>query len=225
METIELNVRQRAKLGTGPSRALRRSGQIPAVLYGHGMAALSLEINARDFQKILHTKAGANAIIRLHAENVELKENTCLIKDIQHDPVTEEVEHVDFTLISLTEKIRISVQVVVKNGEDAPGVKEGGALDVLHYELEVECLPTEIPENFTVDAKNMKINDLVYIKDLKAPEGVNFILDPEEVVVALHPPRKDETAPAAEEVTQPEVIEKGKKPEAEGEEAAKDAKA
>ena len=221
MNTIELEAKVRKADGSRTARRLRRSGMLPAVLYGHGMAPLALEVNYRAFAQILSTKAGENAVIQLKAEGAKLKESTCLIKDLQHDPVTDQIQHVDFTVVSLTEKIEVDVPVVVKNAEDCAGVKAGGVLDMIYHEIEVTCLPTQIPENITVDVKTMQIGDNVHARELKVPEGVKINLDPEEVVIAVHAPRMEEApgAEAAEGAAQPEVIEKGKKPE-EGEGAA-----
>ena len=222
METVELAVKLRSKKGSRYARNLRRSGGVPAILYGHGMTPLSLEVNARELFRAMHTHAGENAILQLKADNVELPESTCVIKDIQHNPVTDKVAHVDFTVISLTEKIEVRIPVVVKNAENAAGVKAGGVLDIVHHEIQVICLPTEIPDAILVDVKEMAVGDAVHVKELKLPSGVEVDqneIDLEEVVVTIHPPEQEEEAAPVEgeEATQPEVIEKGKKP-AEGEE-------
>ncbi len=219
MATVNLAAQVREKIGSQGAKLDRREGFIPATLYGHGMKALSLKVAKKDLGAALNTKAGENVVITLQVEGVKLKESTCLIKEIQHNPVTDVIDHVDFTVISLTEKIDVKVPLVVFHGDEAPGVKEGGILDVIHHEIEVECLPTAIPEKIEIDVKNMAIGDAIHAKDLKMPEGVTCKLDAEDVVVALHPPMK-EVAPSEEAgPAEPEVIEKGKKP-AEGEEAA-----
>lgn len=222
METMQLNAKARTELGKKAAKKARREGLIPAILYGHGMKPLPLEVGGRDLYQVLHTKAGENVVISLKVAEVQLKESTCLIKEIQHDPVTEQIKHVDFTVISLTEKIDVKVPVVLQNMNEALGVKEGGIVDLVHHEIEVECLPTQIPEKIVVDVKAMKIGDDIYVKDLAIPQGVTCKLPPEEVVVALRPPAKEVEPVAAEEgAAEPEVIEKGKKVEAEeGAEAA-----
>lgn len=223
MEIIELLVKGRTARGSQKARAMRREGQIPAVLYGHGMEPVSLQVNNRDLYRVLHTKAGENVVINLKAEGITLKESTCRIREIQHHPVREDIEHVDFTVISLSEKIEVEVPLIVLNAEESVGIKQGGVLDVVHHELEVECLPTAIPEHIEVDVKALDINDVIHVRDLKAPEGVSFLLDDDDVVVAVHPPRvvEEEAPEEGEEAKQPEVIEKGKKPEdEEGEEKA-----
>ncbi|OQA57747.1 MAG: 50S ribosomal protein L25 [Candidatus Omnitrophica bacterium ADurb.Bin277] len=219
METFELQGKIREAGGSRKARNIRRRETIPAIIYGHGMKPLSLEVSERELNRALRTSAGENVMISLKVEGVELKESTCLIKAIQHNPITDKIDHVDFMVISMTEKIKVKVPVVVAHADEAPGVKEGGVLDVVLYEVEVECLPTQIPEKIEIDASAMKINDTVHIKELALAEGVQCLLDAEDVVITIHPPREEEVAPAEEAAAQPEVIEKGKK-EKEGEEGA-----
>ncbi|MBI3316796.1 MAG: 50S ribosomal protein L25/general stress protein Ctc [Candidatus Omnitrophica bacterium] len=223
---MKLQAKPRAEVGKKSTKAVRTRGALPAILYGHGIKPLALEIVTRDFQTALHTKAGENVLIDLQVSGLQLKESTCRIKDIQHHPITDEVAHVDFTVISLTEKIQVKVPLVTQHAEEAAGVKEGGVLDVVHHEIEVECLPTQIPEKIIVDVKAMKIGDSVHMREIQLPAGVECKIDADEVIVALHPPAKEELPATEEAPTQPEVIEKGKKLEVEeGEEAPPSAKA
>lgn len=222
METIALAAKTRTELGKGPSRRVRALGAIPATLYGHGMKPLSLQVDMKDFNKVLHTKAGENVIINMKVEGVSLKESTCRIREIQHNPINESVTHVDFTIISMTEKISVKVPFHVTHAEEALGIREGGILDVVHHEIEVECLPTQIPVSIELDIKAMKIGESVHSKELPLPAGVKSLLPEDEVVVVIHHPHKEEAPAPAEGTAEPEVIEKGKKP-AEGEAAGKEA--
>ena len=219
MKTFELQAKQRTPHGTRKARGVRRNEMFPAVVYGHGMKPLAIEVPDRAFLTAIHTKAGANVLITLQVEGMQLKESTCRIKAIQHNPVTDKIDHIDFMVISLTEKITVKVPVQLVHMEEAPGIKEGGSLDLVHREVEVECLPTEIPEKITIDMIAMKINDTVHVKELQLPRGVKCMLDADEVVLAIHTPREEEVKPAEEGVAEPEVMEKGKK-EKEGEEGA-----
>lgn len=219
MATVNLSVAPRKEIGKQAAKRVRRSGFVPANLYGHGMKPMTLQVDVKALQSALHTKAGENVVLSLKVEGVELKESTCLIKELQINPVTDGIDHVDFTVISLTEKIDVKVPLVAVHAAEAPGVKEGGVLDLVHHEIEVECLPTDIPEKITIDVKTMKIGDAIHVKDLQLPKGVTCKLDADEVIAALHPPMKEEAAGEEAAPGEPEVIEKGKKP-AEGEAAA-----
>ena len=206
MDIVELSVKTRTEMGTRPARNLRRQGAVPAILYGHGMKPLALEVNGRSLHQALRTKAGENVVLNLKVEGIKLKESTCRVREIQHNPVTDEIAHVDFTVISLTERIEVNVPLVVKNGAEAAGVKEGGILDVIHHELEVECLPTQIPEKIEVDVKDMKIGDSIAVKDLAIPQGVIAKFSADEVVISLHPPEKEEVKVEEEAPAQPESM-------------------
>ena len=219
MQTFELQAKPRITDGTRKARGVRRNEMFPAIVYGHGMKPLAIEVPDRAFLKAIHTKAGANVLITLQIEGVQLKESTCRVKAIQNNPVTDKIDHIDFMVISLTEKITVEVPVVLLHVEDAPGIKEGGSLDLVHRAIEVECLPTQIPEKIEIEIKAMKINDAVHVKDLVLPAGIKCLLSPEDVVVAIHPPREEEVKPAEEGAAEPEVMEKGKK-DKEGEEGA-----
>jgi len=213
MKTIELNVEVREKVGKKATKGFRREGKIPAILYGRTVKPTPLAVNQKEFHKATHTKAGSNVLISLKLDGAKSKKDTtCLIKEVQRNPVTDEIFHVDFAAISLTEKIRVKVPVVIKDAEQAIGIKEGGVLDQVHHEIEVECLPAEIPERLETSVKALKIGDAIHVKELAFPPNVTPLLEGEEVVVTLHPPQKEEeAAPVAEAAAEPEVIEKGKK--------------
>ena len=214
MKTIELNVEVRKALGKKAAKAVRRAEKIPAILYGRTTPPAPLAVHQKEFHRVTHTKAGGNVLISLKVEGEkQTKDTPCLIKDVQRDPVTDKILHVDFAAVSLTEKIKVKVPLTIKEFEQSSGIKDGGVLDVVHHEIEVECLPAEIPEKFEVSVKNLKIGEAIHVKELAIPANVTPLLDAEEVVVTLHPPLKEEEAasPPAEGGTEPEVIEKGKK--------------
>lgn len=223
MKTIELKAEPREGIGKKAAKMVRRQGKIPAILYGRALKPSPLAVNEKEFHRVTHTKAGGNVLISLRVEGARLKKDTtCLIKEVQRNPVTDEIFHVDFTAISLTEKIKIKIPVVVKDAGEAIGVKEGGVLDLVYHEIEVECLPTAIPERIEVSVKHLKIGDAIHLRELEIPQDVTPLLEAEEVIVALHPPQKEEEVqPSVEAAAEPEVIEKGKKEKAEeGAEAA-----
>ncbi len=215
--------------------AVRREGLVPAVVYKEGQGAVSIQVSARDVSRILHTKAGENALISLHfgpdskdglKDHPALAngENVVLIKEIQHHPVTRQLVHLDFHQISLTKKITVSVPLTMQG--EAVGVKiNGGVLEHMRWEIEVECLPTEIPTEVQVDISKLDKGQTLHVSDIPLPEGVRSVTDLQQPIVACVEPQA-ETAPApAEEgaATEPEVI-KQKKPEEEGAAAAEGGK-
>ena len=224
MKTVELQVKVRNEFGKKHAKNIRREKRIPAIVYGHKAKPIPIDVDYKEFDRAIHTKAGENVVLTLKIDGGKTKDQTVIIKDIQHHPVSEHIEHVDLNIISLTEKIRVSVHVAIKG--EAPGVKEGGVLDVVRHEVEVECLPTEIPEKLEIDVSTLAIGQAIHVKDMTFPAGVVCTLDSGDVVVAVHAPQAEEAAaPAGEgEKVEPEVIAKGKE-EAVGEEGAEGAKA
>ncbi len=206
MKTVALKALYRDQLGKERVKKLRKEKRIPAVVYGSGVASTSISVTRDDFFQAVHTKAGGNAVIQLGVSGEKSFEKTVLIKEIQHNVLTDEVEHVDFQVISLTEKIKVQVPVRVIG--EAPGVKEGGVLDVVHHEIEVECLPTQIPERIDVEITSLKIGSAIHMKELIIPKGVSFTLPEDEVIIAVHAPKAEEVAPVEEGAQAPEVIKK-----------------
>lgn len=211
MKTVPLKVIERQALGKQAVKKIREAKRIPAVVYGSGIKPTPIEIGADDFLRVIHTKAGENVIIQLAISGSKNFEKTVVIKEIQHEPITDAVQHVDFNVISLTEKIKVKVPLQVKG--EPPGVKEGGVLDVVHHEIEVECLPTNIPERLEADISALKIGDTIHIKELGFPKGVVPQLPEDEVVVTIHAPKAEEVAAPEEAPTEPELVGKEKKEE------------
>jgi len=232
MEKVILKSETRPGAGKKVAKDLRNKGLIPAVVYKGGKDALSLQLSSEDLEGVIHTKAGENVIITLEIDGEgKAKPKTVLIKEIQRDPIKNKVLHVDFNEISLTETLKVNVPLV-SHGEASGVKKDGGILEHIMWELQVECLPTAIPEKIEVDVSNLNIGDAIYVKDIKAPEGVKILTDRELIALIVKPPKvevpKEEVV---EEVAEPELIRK-KKEEAEEEEggpketkdAAKEAK-
>ena len=216
MKTVPLKANHREEIGKQAVKKIRFQKRIPAVVYGSGVKATSIDVSVDDFLRAIHTKAGENVVIQLTVAGKKGFEKTVVIKEIQHDPITDSVKHVDFNAISLTEKIKVKVPLQVKG--DAPGVKEGGVLDIVHHEIEVECLPTNIPERSSADISALKIGDSIHIREIVFPSGVQPQLPEDEVVIAIHAPKAEEVAAPEEAPAEPEVI--GKEKKEEGEEAA-----
>ena len=224
MEKVVLNAEIRKETGKTKVKALRKKGLVPAVAYKGGKESLNLTVNTRELFTALHTSAGANVLITLKVkDDKKAKDRTCIIKELQRDPVKDDIIHVDLNEISLTENIKVKVPIR-PHGEAEGVVKDEGVLEHVLWEVEVECLPTEIPEKIEVEVSPMKIGDTVYVKDLKMPMGIKVLADPELTVLSVVPPAKEEVVEEvpSEEIQEPEVIAKGKKEEEEvAEEEAK----
>ena len=227
MEKTVLKAEVRTGVGKRVAKDLRIKGIVPANVYKGGKGATSLQVAVDDLIDILHTKAGENVIITLKISGEGAhKDKTVVIKEIQREPIKDQILHVDFSEISLTEALKVNVPLVSR-GEPV-GVKvDGGILEHVIRELQVECLPTDIPEKLECDVSNLKINDTIHVKDIVLPEGVKILNDAELIVMIVKPPKvevpKEEMA--AEGGTEPELIRKKKEEEAaEGEEAPGGAK-
>ena len=222
MSVIPLSASRRETLGKGGARKARSAGQIPGVLYGHGEDPIAVAVSAREFDVALRQHKGGNPIVNLAVGNSG--EFTALIRDVQYDPLSRAILHLDFQHISLTEQIE--VKVAVKLTGLAIGVKDGGGiLETILRELDVRCLPTQIPSSIEIDVSGLAVGDSIHVRDVNVP-NVTVLNDPDETIATVVPPTvMEEKAPeeaAAEAATgtaEPEVIAKGKKDEegAEGE--------
>ena len=219
MEEVTLEAQMRPEHGKSGAKLLRRSGFIPAVLYAAGKDSQSVKLSRHDFLRFVHQYRLESTVISLKIRGQ--RSHSVLVKDVQYDPVKEDVIHIDFQEISLTSKIKVNVRIVSK-GEPIGVKQEGGTLNHLIWELEVECLPSQIPEEIAVDVSQMKIGDVVHVRDLSLPPEVKIMNNPDSLVLSLEHPIKEEeiVAPAAEgeEPAEPEVIKEKKEVPGEGEE-------
>jgi large subunit ribosomal protein L25 len=221
MEELFLDAEQRQETGRGKVKDLRDAGFVPAVVYSGGKESTPIKLSHRQLVQLVHHHRIESAVINLKVKDDLKKSRPCLIKEIQYDPVHGEIVHVDFNEISLTKAIKVNVPVTTKG--EAVGVKqEGGSLEHILWELEVECLPTAIPKAIEVDITALKLKDSIHVKDIVPPEGVKILNDPSVIILTVAEPMKEEVvvAPVEGEVTQePEVIKEKKEVPAEGEEA------
>lgn len=221
MEEILLNAQIRQELGRGKVKDLRDEGFVPAVLYGEGKEALPIKVSRSELLRLIHQHRIEGVVLSLKIKDDKKQESrSCLIKEIQYDPVHDDIRHVDFNEISLTKEIKVNVPVVAA-GEPIGVKQEGGSLEHVLWEIEVECLPTNIPKNIEVDVSQLKIGDSIHVKDLALPPTVKVITSLEAIVFSVAAPMKVEevVAPPVEgEVPQePEVIKEKKEVPAEGE--------
>lgn len=219
MEKINLKVKIREELGKEAVKKLRHQGLIPAVVY-KSKNSLNIKFSSKDFFEVIHTKAGENAIVNLQVESKK-PSRTTVIKEIQYHPLKGDILHVDFNEISLTEALTVKVPIAVKG--EAQGIKEGGVLEHALWEIEVECLPAEIPENISVDVSPLNLGDSILVNDLQLPEGIKVLTDSTATVISLNVPHveEEEALKPEEEMAEPEVImeKKPKEEEAPSEEA------
>ena len=225
MEKVILKVETREGSGKRIAKDLRNKNLIPAVVYKGGKDALKLQLAAKDLAEILHTKAGENVIVTLKISDAKAKEKdrTVLIKEIQREPIKSGILHVDFNEISLTEVLKVGVPLSA-HGEPE-GKTEGGTLEHILWELQVECLPADIPEKIEIDVSKLKIGDAIYVKNITAPEGVKIVTDPELIAMIVKPPKVEvpkEEVVGAEASTEPELIRKKKEEEEESPEGKKE---
>ena len=226
MEEIFLDAQLREEIGRGKVKDLRDAGFLPSIVYFRGKEALPIKISKSGLIKLVHHYRLESMIITLKIkDDKKAKGRPCLIKEIQYDPVHEDIIHVDFNEISLTEAIKVNVPIEAK-GEPVGVKQEGGSLEHVIWEIEVECLPTNIPKNIEVDVTALKMGDAIHVKDIVFPSGVKPLHDPAAIVLHVTAPMKEEVPVEAVEgelKQEPEVIKEKKEVPAEGEAAeAKD---
>jgi large subunit ribosomal protein L25 len=220
MEQINFDVQIRKTTGSARSRQMRRSNLIPGIVYGGDSKPTIIQADRKAYDRIYRQHAGESLIYHLNLvdEGKKVSDFPAIIKDVQLHPVTDEVIHIDFSRISLDKEIEIKVKVLPKG--EAVGVKrDGGTLEHLMWELDVICLPTNIPHHLEADVTNLGVHDSIHVKDLVLPSGVRTKHDPESVVITVAGSMREETAaPAAEGEaaaagTEPEVLKEKKKEE------------
>jgi large subunit ribosomal protein L25 len=183
--STKLNVSRREAVGSRAVRRLRRSGRVPGVLYGGGAEPVGFDADARELRQAL-ARSGAVLDLTLDGE----QPTPVVLKEAQRHPVRGETIHVDLLRVNLDEAINAVVPVELTGVDDAPGVKEGGVLEQITRELNVQALPTAIPESIVHDVGEMQIGETIALAALQAPEGVTLLDDLDETVLAtLSPPR------------------------------------
>ena len=193
METLEIHADAREKKKKRDAKRLLRNGKIPGILYGPKIQSVSLEFDQREFSNRIAGLEGSH-LVRLKSSTASLADKVALIKEMQYHPISGDVIHADLYEVDLTAKITVHVPLHFIG--KAAGVVRGGILQPIVREMEVECLPLDIPEFFNVDVSALDIGDSVHIEDLAMPEGVTAIYESNLPVVSVVPPTVEE-APAA----------------------------
>ncbi len=188
-----MNIELRSKTGKGISRQLRKAEMVPGVVYGKGMDPMPVSIKYRELQTAMAGDGGQNNLITLIGGG-NLDQTMAIIADLQRDAIRGTFKHVDLHRVNMSEKLRITVPVVLKG--TAAGVKEGGLLDFAHHQLHVECLPGNIPDHLEIDISSLKIAQSIHVNEIRLPEGVKILDNPKTPVVSVLG-RAKEDAPVA----------------------------
>jgi large subunit ribosomal protein L25 len=239
MKQLQLEAQVRSAMGKNEVGRSRVSGRIPAVLYGRGEANVNLELVDKANQAVMLTPGIFNTLIKLTIGGEQPREETVMVKEIQRHPVSEKILHVDFVKIYLDRKLDTKVPVRLEG--TAPGVKEGGILELVHRELHIRCLPAMIPEFITLNVSALAIGDSITVAQLPLQEGIEVLVDAHEPIVHVVMPKAEEVkpvaeaavagapgaagaaaAPAAAEAKQPEVIGEKEREERRTEKAKKE---
>jgi large subunit ribosomal protein L25 len=196
-ERIKLQVKKRDELGTRVSRRLRKEGLIPGILYGRGKEPHAFSVPERELRRVLSGSHGMHAILDVTLEGTETTFPS-ILKDHQQDPMRGKLVHIDLQEVRLDQPIQATVTVELVGADNAPGVKEGGALSQVAREVNVEALPMEIPERIELHVDEMQIGDTLRLSDLPKQDGVTYLDDPETVLASLAMPTRVEEPEAAE---------------------------
>jgi large subunit ribosomal protein L25 len=220
MQKVLLKAQKRTERGKGYARHLRRNDLLPAVLYSKGKNT-PIKLQKKEVTRLMVSGRGEHSLvtIELSDEKGGKKDHMVLIKDYQTDPVKKELLHVDFIEISLKKKIKTTVPVILLN--EPIGVKSGGILQQQLREVEIECLPIQIPDGIEVDVSSIDIGNSLHVSALEAKEVVKILTSQEEVILSVSAPKVEEAppeVPAEEEGVEPELVKtKGKEEEEKGE--------
>jgi len=209
---------KRNTFGRNENGRLRRDGMIPAVLYGGGSEGMALAVDPKSLSKILHSKSGANTLIALTFEGSG--DTRVLVKEYQLEPTTHRLLHADFYKVAMDKVLRVTVPVHLTG--ESKGVKnQGGVVDFVNREIEIECLPADIPEHIEVSVSELMLHQGLRVRDLPANPKVKPVTDADMMIVHVIMPKAEEVAAPAGDAAaaptaaaEPEVIKKGKKEEA-----------
>jgi large subunit ribosomal protein L25 len=221
MEAV-LEAVERTTRGKNENRRLRVSGRIPAVVYGVREGGKAIAVDPKTLTKILQTELGANTLISLKLPGGG--DTRVLVKEYQYDPVTHQLLHADFYKVAMDKVIRVTVTVVAR-GEPKGVKQQGGVLDIVQRQIELECLPADIPQHIEIDVTEMMVGQSVRVRDVATNPKWKALSDPDTMLMHVIIPKVEEVPVAPEAAAtaaaagpaEPEVIKKGKKDEAEAE--------
>lgn len=192
MEIHKIEAQPRHSTGKGTARALRREGKIPAVLYGAGMDSVNLALDTHSVELLLNRINYAQSLLNLVVDGNPPIDKTVMIKEIQVEPLGQNLRHVDLYEINMKRKLTVTVPVMIAG--IAKGVEDGGVLQIVRRELEVSCLPDAIPEHITVDVSSLEIGDSIHVNELKPEGDVEILHDVNFTIVTVVSPKREEKA-------------------------------
>ena len=189
MDIVDIKANIRKTTGKGSARVLRRDGRIPAILYGAGKEPVMLSVERLEFEAIVRNQSTANVLLNLSIKNGKTTKRTVMIKEMQIHPVSLDYLHLDFYEVAMDQKIRVEVPVVPVG--HSVGVEHGGILQLVRRDIEVLCMPLNIPESFEVDITDLNIGDSLHVADLPVGEGVEILPDANLTVVTVVSPKME----------------------------------
>ncbi len=190
MDIKKLTVQARESTGKGTARTLRRDGKIPAVVYGSASGSMPLSVDMHELELLLKKTNYNQVLINLTVENGTSSEKTVMIKELQTDPLSHHYLHIDFYEVKMDQKITTTIPLVFTG--TSKGVEEGGILQIIRRELEVACLPTQIPQQIEIDITNLEIGDSIHVEEITVPGEVEILFDVNFTVVTVVSPRREE---------------------------------
>ncbi|MBN2167993.1 MAG: 50S ribosomal protein L25 [Actinobacteria bacterium] len=205
---FKLEAKTRTETGKSVARKIRKGGDIPGIIYGSGTEARPLTIRSVDLQEILRGEAGGNALINLDIVDEDKDSHLVMIKEMQKHPIKEMVLHIDFIAVARDEMVTMNIPLALKGEEESSGLKAGGTLQHSLWDVEVKCLPQNVPNHIYADISQTEIGDQLRVADLEFPEGVERITEPEDIVLSIVAPRlatEEEAEEAIGEVAAEEV--------------------
>ena len=210
MALIELKSNIRTSVGKSVAKALRRENRVPAVLYGPDTDPVLLSVNTKDLDQAMKNSRAGQLILNLVIQNGKSYTKTTMVKELQVHPVSRNFLHVDFYEVSMDRKLRMKVPVVIKG--KAKGVEAGGMMQIIRHELEVLCLPLEVPEAIEVDVTDLEMGDSIHIGDLSPGGDIEFPDEANLTVVTILTPKVEEEPVEEEEEEDVEALAEGEEP-------------
>ena len=187
---LKLNARARSETGKSAAKKMRGRGEVPAVMYGHGAEPSSLAVNNEELQDVIRGEAGLNVLLELQViDGTEKDSHLVMIKELQKHPFKDKLLHVDFLKVARDEKVAMRVPFAVTGEESSLGLRAGGTLQHNLWEVEVECLPTEVPDHIYIDISETKVGEHLSVGDLKPLPGVTILAEPADIILAILAPR------------------------------------